>query len=69
MENEYNESGGAFLRAARTQKTDHVLDMARFLCASGQGPEPKNEKQTKGGAAAHGTGAKPGAGQSPANMA
>jgi hypothetical protein len=48
VESEYNEAGGVFLRAARTAKTDHVLNMARFLRASGGTPGTKNEKQTKG---------------------
>lgn len=50
------------------RKTDHVLNMARFLRASVGSREAKNEKQTKE-AAAHGTRKKPGAGRSAPGMA
>jgi hypothetical protein len=51
VKNEHNDTGGAFLHAAGSLKTDHVLNMARFLRTSAATPGTKNEKQTKGGAA------------------
>ena len=44
-------TGGAFHHAAGSLKTDHVLNMARFLRTSAATCRTKNEKQTKGGAA------------------
>jgi hypothetical protein len=51
VKSEHNDTGGAFLHAAGSLKTDHVLNMARFLRTSAATPRTKNEKQTKGGAA------------------
>ena len=51
VKSEHNDTGGAFLHAAGSLKTDHVLNMARFLRTSAATPGTKNEKQTKGGAA------------------
>ena len=47
VKSEHNDTGGAFLHAAGSLKTDHVLNMARFLRTSAATPGTKNEKQTK----------------------
>ena len=47
VKSEHNDTGGAFLHAAGSLKTDHVLNMARFLRTSAATPRTKNEKQTK----------------------
>lgn len=45
VKSEHNDTGGAFLHAAGSLKTDHVLNMARFLRTSAATPGTKNEKQ------------------------
>lgn len=54
MKSEYNDTGGAFLHAAGSLKTDHVLNMAVFYALPRQRPERKMKNKRKGARRTHG---------------